>query len=43
MSKYKYWEECVAEAANDCGLILTKEQLECIAGAVEVSHQLPLV
>jgi len=30
-----YWEECVSEACDDCGLIITKEQIECIAGWVE--------
>jgi len=34
-----YWEECVSEACDDCGLIITKEQIECIAGWVEGAHE----
>ncbi len=38
MSDYSYWEECVAEAAHECGVVLTKEQLESIASSVQSSH-----
>jgi hypothetical protein len=34
-----YWAECVAIAANDCGLTLTEEQLQCLAGAMESGHE----
>ena len=34
-----YWEECISIAANDCGLTLTKDQLECLAGSVESGHE----
>ncbi len=34
-----YWKECISVAANDCGLSLTEEQLECLVGAVESGHE----
>lgn len=34
-----YWRECVDIAAEDCGLTLTDEQAECLAGAFESSHE----
>jgi hypothetical protein len=34
-----YWEECISIAAEECGLQLTKEQLECLAGSVEGGHE----
>lgn len=34
-----YWEECITEAADDCGAKLTKEQIDCIAGWVEGAHE----
>lgn len=37
--KTEYWEECIAQAADDCGLTLTKEQLQCLAGAAEGCHE----
>lgn len=33
-----YWKECISSAADDCGLVITDEQLKCIADAVEISH-----
>lgn len=30
-----YWKECISIAADDCGLVLTDEQLECLADSVE--------
>jgi hypothetical protein len=38
MTSSDYWEECVACAADECELVLTKEQLQCLAGAVEGAH-----
>ena len=38
-NQYWYWEECISAAAEDCGLKLTAEQLDCIAGAVESGHE----
>jgi hypothetical protein len=38
MSKSAYWAETIAQAAEDVNLTLTEEQLECLAGAVEISH-----
>lgn len=34
-----YWKECISIAADECGLSLTDEQLECIAGAVEGGYE----
>ena len=34
-----YWTECIETAADECGLLLTAEQLECLAGAAESGHQ----
>lgn len=34
-----YWEECISIAAEECGLDITKEQIEFIAGSVESGHE----
>lgn len=34
-----YWEECIAEAAEECRATLTDEQITCIAGWVEGCHE----
>ena len=34
-----YYKECLEIAANDLGIILTKEQVEHFAGAVEGAHE----
>lgn len=39
MNARNYWEECILEAAEECGLTLTSDQLQRLAGAVEVSHE----
>lgn len=33
-----YWEECIAQAAEECGLELTQEQLKYLAGSAECGH-----
>jgi len=33
-----YWKESISIAADECGLTLTEEQLDCLAGSVEVAH-----
>lgn len=33
-----YWNDCISEALNDVGLEATPEQVDAIAGFVEVSH-----
>ena len=33
-----YWEECISEAAEECGLVLTPHQLKEVAEAVMCSH-----
>ena len=33
-----YWKECVSSAADKCGLVMTDEQLKCIADSVEIGH-----
>jgi hypothetical protein len=39
VSASKYWEECIATAAEECGATLTQEQIESIAGAAEGGHE----
>ena len=39
MNRENYWRECVASAAEDCGAVLTTEQVSEIAGAVEGAHE----
>ena len=34
-----YWTECIVIAADECGLALTEEQLECLSGSVEGWHE----
>ncbi len=38
-AKRDYWAESMAIAAEECGLVLTPEQLEALAGAAESSHE----
>ena len=35
----QYWEECISCASDECGLILSKEQCECLAESVKVGHE----
>ena len=35
-----YWQECIAIAAEECGLTLTPEQLDYLAGAAEGPREL---
>jgi hypothetical protein len=39
MSRFSYWNERVATAAEECRAKLTKEQIEFIAGAVQSGHE----
>lgn len=39
MSKIDYWKECINSAANECELILTPEQLDCLANGAEGGHE----
>lgn len=34
-----YWKDCIAEAAEECDLKLTPEQLDCLAGSAEGGHE----
>lgn len=34
-----YWKECIAIAADECGVALTAEQLECIADSAKGGHE----
>lgn len=34
-----YWQECIAIAAEECDLKLTKEQLDCLASSAESGHE----
>jgi hypothetical protein len=38
MTKNDYWSETLANAAEEIGLVLTPEQLNALAKAVEISH-----
>lgn len=38
MSEQDYWKECISIAAEDCGLAMSQEQLNYLAGAVERGH-----
>jgi len=35
---FRYWEECIREALEDCGLSATDEQIEVIVDTVEGAH-----
>lgn len=37
-SRRDYWVECVECAFEEAGIMATKEQIESVAGDVEVSH-----
>ena len=37
--KQDYWSDCIAQAAEECDLKLTTEQLECLANAAESGHE----
>ena len=39
MSTKDYWKDCIAEAAEECDLKLTPEQLDCLAGGAEGGHE----
>jgi hypothetical protein len=39
MAATDYWKECIEIAANDCGLVLTPDQLQALAWAVESGHE----
>lgn len=34
-----YWEECISLAAEECGLTLTPDQLNCLAESAEKGHE----
>ncbi len=34
-----YWRECISCAADECGLSLTDEQLECLAAGAKGGHE----
>lgn len=36
--KLDYWASCISEAALECDLVLTPEQLEVLASAAESGH-----
>lgn len=39
MSSNDYWKETLAIAAEEAGIALTDEQLDCLAGAAEGAHE----
>ena len=34
-----YWQDCISEAADECALKLTPEQLACLAAGAEGGHE----
>lgn len=34
-----YWRECIVEAAEDCGAVLTEAQILCISSWAESAHE----
>jgi len=39
MNTREYWKECISISADECGLSLTDEQLECLASSAEGGHE----
>lgn len=39
MDHLEYWKECLSQAADECGLAMTPEQLSEMASSVQVSHE----
>ena len=39
MDTKDYWAECISIAADECGLELTSEQLDMLAGSVQGGHE----
>jgi len=39
MDSLDYWKESISESAEECGVVLTQNQLECIAKTVKGSHE----
>lgn len=38
MDSFDYWKECISTAADECGLVMTADQLNEISSAVEGAH-----
>ena len=39
MNHEDYWRECISNAAEECGALLTSEQVNEIAGSVQGAHE----
>lgn len=39
MNASAYWEECIVTAADECGLVMTAEQLSELVSAVKGGHE----
>lgn len=39
MTPEEYWQECIAQAAEECGVSLTPEQLATLAGHAQSGHE----
>ena len=39
MNAFRYWLECIAEAAEECGALLTDNQIKCLAEAAQSGHE----
>lgn len=38
MKAIDYWKECILNAAEECDLLMTEDQLNCLAEGVEGGH-----
>jgi hypothetical protein len=38
-AKIGYWKECIGQAAGECGLTMTDEQLMCLAQSAKDGHE----
>ncbi len=39
MDAIEYWKECISIAADECGLVMSADQLEEIASSVQSGHE----
>ena len=39
MNELEYWEECISQAADECSLAMTAEQLKALAKAAQDGHE----
>ena len=39
MNSLSYWKECIQDAADECGLNISAEQISSIADSVRIAHE----